>query len=210
MNHTPKTIKAIQIANTIAKAAQQERLLGMATGSHAFRFHPVNNPAVHWSGVSQRTLSILRGNREAVGNNGGVVTGATIQYLSNDRYYNPRYTPTVGSLIEHDGFGLGIVEGNINYASNLGMTIGCFFEEADRTVVVFCDDLSLLDGELRGTTGGPDETIDSKAERVNLDSARVKALRARYDGGEAAEEEEEKEEAAFGEFMTNEFEAEAF
>ena len=78
MNHTPKTIKAIQVAITIAKAAQQERLLGMATGSHAFRFHPVNNPAVHWSGVSQRTLSILRGNREAVGNNGGVVMGAAI------------------------------------------------------------------------------------------------------------------------------------
>ena len=211
MTNTPKSIKAIQVAITIAKAAQQERLLGMATGSHAFRFHPVNNPAVHWSGVSQRTLNILRANRVAVIEAGGSFygqEGTAVRQIELGSYYNPRLAPVVGSLVSHDRYGLGIIESQPSYSSRLGMTIGVFFEEADKATTAFCDELSLLEGNLRGATGGPDETIASKAERVNLDSARVKALRARYSPEEA--EEEEEEDAAFGEFMVNEFEAEAF
>ena len=211
MTNTPKSIKAIQVAITIAKAAHQERLLGMATGSHAFRFHPVNNPAVHWSGVSQRTLNILRANRVAVIEAGGSFygqEGTAVRQIELGSYYNPRLAPVVGSLVSHDRYGLGIIESQPSYSSRLGMTIGVFFEEADKATTAFCDELSLLEGNLRGATGGPDETIASKAERVNLDSARVKALRARYSPEEA--EEEEEEDAAFGEFMVNEFEAEAF
>ena len=211
MNHTPKSIKAIQAAITIAKAAQQERLLGMATGSHAFRFHPVNNPAVHWSGVSQRTLDILRANRVAVIEAGGSYygqTGTAVRQIELGSYYNPRLAPAVGSLVSHDRYGLGIVESHPSYSSRLGMTVGVFFEEADRATTAFCDELAILEGNLRGATGVPDETIASKAERVNLDSARVEALRARYSPEEA--EQEEKEDAAFGQFMADEFEAEVF
>ena len=211
MNHTPKSIKAIQAAITIAKAAQQERRLNIAEDSHAFRFHPVNNPAVHWSGVSQRTLDILRANRVAVIEAGGSYygqTGTAVRQIELGSYYNPRLAPAVGSLVSHDRYGLGIVESHPSYSSRLGMTVGVFFEEADRATTAFCDELAILEGNLRGATGGPDETIASKAERVNLDSARVKALRARYSPEEA--EEEEEEDAAFGEFMVNEFEAEAF
>lgn len=211
MQNQTKSFKAIRVAEDAAKATKQARLLQITTGSHAFRFHPVNNPAVHWSGVSQRTLDALRANRAAIIEAGGSYwgqAGVNIQRVSLDSYYNPRCAPEAGAIVEHSQHGLGIVNGITGYSAQCGMTTSVHFEGADRTISTFCDDLVILEGNLKGTTGVPDESIDSKAERVNLDSARVKALRARYSPEE--EEEEEEEDTAFGEFMTNEFEAETF
>ena len=211
MQNRTKSFKAIRLAQEATKAAKQARLLQITTGSHAFRFHPVINPAVHWSGVSQRTLDALRANRAAIIEAGGSYwgqAGVNIQRVSLDSYYNPSCAPEAGAIVEHSQHGLGIVNGITGYSSQCGMTTSVHFEGADRTISTFCDDLVILEGNLKGTTGVPDESIDSKAERVNLDSARVKALRARYSPEE--EEEEEEEDTAFGEFMTNEFEAETF
>ena len=65
-----KSIKAIRKALDLAAAQKLARQLENIKGSHAFRFHPINNPHVHWSGVSQRTLDILRANREALRSGG--------------------------------------------------------------------------------------------------------------------------------------------
>ena len=211
MQNRTKSFKAIRLAHEATKAAKQARLLQITTGSHAFRFHPVNNPAVHWSGVSQRTLDALRANRAAIIEAGGSYwgqAGVNIQRVSLDSYYNPSCAPEAGAIVEHSQHGLGIVNGITGYSAQCGMTTSVHFEGADRTISTFCDDLVILEGNLKGTTGVPDESIDSKAERVNLDSERVKALRVRYSPEEA--EAEEEEDTAFGEFMTNEFENEAF
>ena len=208
MPNTTKSLKAIQAAFNLTREQklEKQRLIVERSCpiSGAFRLHPIHNPIAHWSGVSQRTLNTLRANRSAILANGGVSNGASVTYLPNDSYYNPQFAPMAGSLVEHERLGLGIVEGATNYASNTGMTINVFFEEADRSAIVFCDELMILDGDLVGTTNELHPTIVSKARRSDIDEARAQALKAR-----AAEEDADADESEdFQAFMNEEFDSE--
>ena len=149
-------------------------------------------------------LGILRANRSAILANGGVSNGITVTYLPNESYYNPQFAPMAGSLVEHEKLGLGIVEGATNYGSNTGMTSTVYFEEADRSAIVFCDELMILDGDLVGTTNELHPTIVSKARRLDIDEAKAQALKARYQEEEADADESED----FQAFMAEEFDSE--
>ena len=190
-----KSIKAIRKALDLAAAQKLARQLESIKGTHAFRHHPINNPHVHWSGVSQRVLDILRANREALRSGGAPC------YIDMNQYYNPRYAPAAESLVEHDRYGLGIVYQGVGCAANTGMTVQVYFEEADKDVYVFCDELTILDGELRGMSAEKHERIASEETLAKLDAAQVAAAAERY-----ADDKEDEEDAAFAEFMANEFE----
>ena len=208
MPNSSKSLKAIQAAFNLTREQklEKQRLIieRSCPISGAFRFHPVHNPIAHWSGVSQRVLGILRANRSAILANGGVVNGAFVTYLPLDSFYNPAFAPMAGSLVEHEKLGLGIVEGATNYASNTGMTTTVFFEDADRSAIVFCDELMILDGDLVGTTNELHPTIVSKARRLDIDEAKAQALKAR-----AAEEDADADDSEdFQAFMAEEFDSE--
>ena len=191
-----KSIKAIRKAIEIANEKKQARLLESIKGSYAFRHHPINNPHVHWSGVSQRTLDTLRANREARRNGQEIIRPVAIS-----QYYNPRYAPAAESLVEHDRYGLGIVYQGVGCAGNTGMTVQVYFEEQNRDLYVFCDELTILDGELRGMSAEKHERIASDETLAKLDAAQVAAAAERY-----ADDKEDEEDAAFAEFLANEFE----
>ena len=191
-----KSIKAIRKLIEIANEKKQARQLESIKGSHAFRHHPINNPHVHWSGVSQRTLDTLRANREARRNGQGIIRPVAIS-----EYYNPRYAPAAESLVEHDRYGLGIVYQGVGNCANTGMTVQVYFEEADKDVYVFCDELTILDGELRGMSAEKHERIASDETLAKLDAAQVAAAAERY-----ADDKEDEEDAAFAAFLANEFE----
>ena len=208
MPNTTKSLKAIRAAQALTQAQKEEKQRAIIERScpisGAFRLHPIHNPIAHWSGVSQRTLNTLRANRSAILANGGVSNGTTVTYLPNESYYNPQFAPMAGSLVEHEKLGLGIVEGATNYGSNTGMTSTVYFEEADRSAIVFCDELMILDGDLVGTTNELHPTIVSKARRLDIDEAKAQALKARYQEEEADADESED----FQAFMAEEFDSE--
>ena len=190
-----KSIKAIRKALELAAAQKLAQQINTVKGSHAFRHHPINNPHVHWSGVSQRTLDIIRANREAIR------SGGSATYIDMNEYYNPRYAPTAESLVEHDRYGLGIVYQGVRNCANTGMTVQVYFEDADRDAYVFCDELTILDGELRGMSAEKHERIASDETLAKLDAAQVAAAAERYDS-----DKEDEQDEAFAEFMANEFE----
>ena len=161
-----------------------------------------NSPQVHWCGVSERTISTLRSNREALTSieNGAY---APVSPVSQSSYYFPRLAPQVGSLVEHVGFGLGIVDGAPYPAANAGMAVPVYFEGVDRCAIVFCDELEMLEGELRGTTADTDNTIATRATRATIKAS--KAMAAKYDSPDLTEDEEDADDAAFAEFMASEF-----
>jgi hypothetical protein len=130
------------------------------------------------------------------------VNEAPIAYVPQSSYYFPRLAPQVGSLVEHDLFGLGIVEGAPVPAANAGMTVSVYFEEVDRCASIFCDDLEMLDGDLRGLMNEQDETIASREARATIEAS--KAMAAKYDA-DVTEDEEDADDAAFAEFMASEF-----
>ena len=190
-----KSIKAIRKALELAAAKKQARQIENIKGAHAFRHHPINNPHVHWSGVSQRTLDALRANRAAVR------SGGSAAYIDMNQYYNPRYAPAAESLVEHDRYGLGIVYQGVGCAANTGMTVQVYFEDADKDVYVFCDELTILDGELRGMSAEKHERIASEETLAKIDAAQAAVIAERY-----ADDKEDEEDEAFAEFMANEFE----
>ena len=208
MPNSSKSLKAIRAAQALTQAQKEAKQLAIIERSNpitgAFRLHPVHNPIAHWSGVSQRTLNTLRANRSAILANGGVSNGAAVTYLPNDSYYNPRFAPAAESLVEHEFLGLGIVEGSTNYGSNTGMTVSVFFEDADRSAVVFVDELMILDGDLVGTTIEVHPTIVSKERRMDIDQAKVPALKARQREEDADADDSED----FQAFMADEFDSE--
>ena len=83
------------------------------------------------------------------------------------------------------------------------MAVSVYFESVDRTATIFCDDLEMLDGDLRGMMTEQDETIASRATRATIEAS--KAMAAKYDSPEQTEEEEDADDAAFAEFMAEEF-----
>lgn len=190
-----KSIKAIRKALDLAAAQKLAQQINTIKGTHAFRNHPINNPHVHWSGVSQKTLDIIRANRAALR------SGGSASYIEMDSYYNPRYAPAAESLVEHDRYGLGIVYQGVGCAANTGMTVQVYFEEANKDLYVFCDELTILDGELRGMSAEKHERIASDETLAKLDAAKVAAAAERY-----ADDKEDEQDEAFAEFMANEFE----
>ena len=190
-----KSIKAIRKALDLAAAQKLAQQIDAIKGTHAFRHHPINNPHVHWSGVSQRTLDIIRANREALR------SGGSASYIEMSEYYNPRYAPVAESLVEHDRYGLGIVYQGVGCAANTGMTVQVYFEEANKDLYVFCDELTILDGELRGMSAEKHERIASDETLAKLDAAQVAAAAERY-----ADDKEDEQDEAYAEFMANEFE----
>lgn len=163
--------------------------------------HLIDSPQAHWSGVSERTLATLRANRDALTSAEGR-NDAAVKYVSQTSYYFPRLAPQVGSLVEHGLFGLGIVDGVPYPAANAGMAVPVYFEEVDRSALIFCDDLEMLDGELRGMSADIDPTIANRETRATIEAS--KAMAAKYNA-DADEDAEDADDAAFAEFMESEF-----
>ncbi len=172
------------------------------TRRRALLSHLVESPINHWSGVRQDVLTVLRSNRDSLTSidNGAY---APVEVVSNSQFFFPRLAPQVGSLVEHDLFGLGMVEGKPFAAANAGMAVAVFFDEVDRAAIVFCDELEMLDGDLVGDSADYDETIAAADTRARIDEARALAAAPKYDT--ADEDEEDADDAAFAEFMANEF-----
>jgi hypothetical protein len=82
------------------------------------------------------------------------------------------------------------------------MAVPVYFEEVDRSALIFCDDLEMLDGELRGMSADLDETIASRETRATIEAS--KEMAAKYNP-EAEEDAEDADDAAFAEFMADEF-----
>jgi len=161
--------------------------------------HLIDSPVGHWSGVRSDVLATLRSNRDVLNSD----ESGSITPVSNAQFYNPRLAPQVGSLVEHELFGLGMVEGKPFAAANAGMAIAVFFDEVDRTAIIFCDELEMLDGDLVGDSADYDETIAAADTRARIDEARALAAAPKYDT--ADEDAEDADDAAFAEFMANEF-----
>ena len=79
----------------------------------------------------------------------------------------------------------------------------CFFDEIDRAAIVFCDELEMLDGDLVGDSADYDETIAAADTRARIDEARALAAAPKYDTSD--EDAEDADDAAFAEFMAEEF-----
>lgn len=161
--------------------------------------HLIDSPQAHWSGVRQDVLAILRSNRDVF--NSENTTGA-VTPVSNAQFYNPRLAPQIGSLVEHDLFGLGMVEGKPFAAANAGMAVAVFFDEVDRTAIIFADELEIIDGDLVGDSADLDATIPTREARATIEAS--KAMAAKYNTG-ADEDAEDADDAAFAEFMESEF-----
>ena len=194
----PNTTTSRQLAKIRAQYDAQQAALNTRRYEQLKRF--IESPQAHWCGVSERTLAILRSNRDMFTSSEYGVNEAPIAYVPQSSYYFPRLAPQVGSLVEHDLFGLGIVEGPPVPAANAGMTVSVYFEEVDRCASIFCDDLEMLDGDLRGTMNEQDETIASREARATIEAS--KAMAAKYDA-DVTEDEEDADDAAFAEFMAS-------
>ena len=163
--------------------------------------HLIESPIAHFSGVRQDVLVQLRANRDAftaqdTGLNMPVTT------VSNSQFFFPRNAPQVGSLVEHELFGLGMVEGKPFAAANAGMALAVFFDEVDRTAIVFADELEMLDGDLVGDSADHDASIASKAAKARIDEGRVQAAAPKYEAA-ADEDAEDADDAAFAEFLAS-------
>jgi len=166
--------------------------------------HLIESPTAHWSGVSERTLQVLRSNRDALTsqNNGAF---APVEVVSNAQFYFRHNAPAVGSLVEHELFGLGMVEGVAIACANAGMAVPVFFDDADRGAIVFVDELEMLDGDLVGNATDYDSTIASTAAKARVDEGRRLAAESKYNDADADEDAEDADDAAFAEFLANEF-----
>ena len=163
--------------------------------------HLIESPIAHFSGVRQDVLVQLRANRDAftaqdTGLNMPVTT------VSNSQFFFPRNAPQVGSLVEHELFGLGMVEGKPFAAANAGMALAVCFDEVDRTAIVFADELEMLDGDLVGDSADHDGSIASKAAKARIDEGRVQAAAPKYEAA-ADEDAEDADDAAFAEFLAS-------
>ena len=165
--------------------------------------HLIESPIAHFSGVRQDVLVQLRANRDAfTAQDAGI--NIPVSTVRNSQFFFPRNAPQVGSLVEHELFGLGMVEGKPFAAANAGMALAVFFDEVDRTAIVFADELELLDGDLVGDSADHDASIASKAAKARIDEGRVQAAAPKYDA-DVTEDEEDADDAAFAEFMAEEF-----
>ena len=165
--------------------------------------HLFENPVVHWSGVTERTLQILRANRDALtAQEAGAF--APVQPINNRHFYFRHNAPQVGSLVEHSLFGLGMVEGVAIAAANAGMAVPVFFDEVDRAAIVFVDELELLDGDLVGNATDYDSNIASPERKARVDEGRRLAAESKYNDTDDTDDDD----AAFEAFMADEFAAE--
>ena len=195
----PNTTTSRQLARIRAQYDAQQAAL------NARRYeglkHLIESPIAHFSGVRQDVLVQLRANRDAftaqdAGFNQPVTT------VSNAQFFFPRNAPQVGSLVEHELFGLGMVEGKPFAAANAGMALAVFFDEVDRTAIVFADELEMLDGDLVGDSADHDGSIASKAAKARVDEGRAQAAAPKYDA-DVTEDEEDADDAAFAEFLAS-------
>jgi len=195
----------INMPNTSSKALARIRAqydaqqAALNARRRAHLAHLIDSPVAHWSGVRSDVLATLRSNRDVL--NSDEPTGS-ITPVSNAQFYNPRLAPQVGSLVEHDLFGLGMVEGKPFAAANAGMAIAVFFDEVDRTAIIFCDELEMIDGDLVGDSADLDATIPSRETRATIEAS--KAMAAKYDA-DSDEDAEDADDAAFAEFLESEF-----
>ena len=163
--------------------------------------HLIESPIAHFSGVRQDILTVLRTNREAfTAQDAGAF--APVTPVAGSQFFFPRNAPQVGSLVEHELFGLGMVEGKPFSCANAGMALAVFFDEVDRTAIVFADELEMLDGDLVGDNTDHDGSIASKAAKARVDEGRRLAAESKYDT------DEDEDDAAFEAFMADEFAAE--
>ena len=199
VSNMPNTTTSRQLARIRAQYdAQQARIAGRRRAQIA---HLIDSPIAHFSGVRQDVLVQLRANRDAftaqeAGLNKPVTT------VSNSQFFFPRNAPQVGSLVEHELFGLGMVEGKPFAAANAGMALAVFFDEVDRTAIVFADELEMLDGDLVGDSIDHDASIASKAAKARVDEGRAQAAAPKYDA-DVTEDEEDADDAAFAEFLAS-------
>jgi len=162
----------------------------------------IDSPVAHWCGVSERTLQVLRANRDAMtAQEAGAY--APVTPVSNAQFYFRHNAPQVGSLVEHELFGLGMVEGSAIACANAGMAVPVFFDEVDRAAIVFVDDLQILDGDLVGNIADYDNNVASTERKARVDEGRALAAKAKYNDAD-----EDDDDAAFAEFMADEFAAE--
>ena len=102
----PNSTTSRQLARIRAQYDAQQAALNARRYEQLKRF--IESPQAHWCGVSERTLAILRSNRDMLTSSEYGVNEAPIAYVPQSSYYFPRLAPQVGSLVEHDLFGLGI------------------------------------------------------------------------------------------------------
>jgi hypothetical protein len=174
----PNTTTSRQLARIRAQYDAQQAAL------NARRYeglkHLIESPIAHFSGVRQDVLVQLRANRDAfTAQDAGLNMPVTT--VSNSQFFFPRNAPQVGSLVEHELFGLGMVEGKPFAAANAGMALAVFFDEVDRTAIVFADELEMLDGDLVGDSADHDSTVASKAAKARIDEGRAQAAAPKYD-----------------------------
>ena len=166
--------------------------------------HLIESPVAHWSGVREDVLQVLRSNRDALtAQDAGAY--APVQPVANTQFYFRHNAPAVGSLVEHSLFGLGMVEGVAIAAANAGMAVPVFFDEVDRTAIVFVDELELLDGDLVGNTADHDSSVASSNRKGRVDEGRRLAAESKYNDADITDDEEDADDAAFAEFLANEF-----
>ena len=195
----PNTTTSRQLARIRAQYDAQQAAL------NARRYeglkHLIESPIAHFSGVRQDVLVQLRANRDAfTAQDAGLNMPVTT--VSNAQFFFPRNAPQVGSLVEHELFGLGMVEGKPFAAANAGMALAVFFDEVDRTAIVFADELEMLDGDLVGDSADQDASIASKAAKARIDEGRVQAAAPKYEAA-ADEDAEDADDAAFAEFLAS-------
>ena len=195
----PNTTTSRQLARIRAQYDAQQAAL------NARRYeglkHLIESPIAHFSGVRQDVLVQLRANRDAF-TDADAGINKPVTTVSNSQFFFPRNAPQVGSLVEHELFGLGMVEGKPFAAANAGMALAVFFDEVDRTAIVFADELEMLDGDLVGDSADHDASIASKAAKARIDEGRVQAAAPKYEAA-ADEDAEDADDAAFAEFLAS-------
>ena len=166
--------------------------------------HLIESPIAHFSGVRQDVLAQLRSNRDVLNGRDYSINNPVllVKPVSNSQFFFPRNAPQVGSLVEHELFGLGMVEGKPFAAANAGMALAVFFDEVDRTAIVFADELEMLDGDLVGDSADHDGSIASTAAKARIDEGRAQAAASKYDA-DVTEDEEDADDAAFAEFLAS-------
>jgi hypothetical protein len=101
-----------------------------------------------------------------------------------------------------------MVEGVAIAAANAGMAVPVFFDDADRTAIVFVDELELLDGDLVGNATDYDSRIASTERKARVDEGRAMAAAPKYNDVDVDEDAEDADDAAFAEFLASEFDDE--
>ena len=198
----PNTTTSRQLARIRAQYdAQQARIAARRRAQIA---HLIDSPIAHFSGVRQDVLVQLRSNRDVLNGRDYSVNNPVllVKPVSNAQFFFPRNAPQVGSLVEHELFGLGMVEGKPFAAANAGMALAVFFDEVDRTAIVFADELEMLDGDLVGDSADHDGSIASKAAKARVDEGRAQAAAPKYDA-DVTEDEEDADDAVFAEFLAS-------